>query len=83
MWRAFVMVSFVLIVAAGGGILVRAGWIPWTVPLVIDELGFVLLGIAARRNRGTQTPAAIREPDTKLHRQDLATNPLPDSGPQP
>jgi hypothetical protein len=51
--------------------------------VVIVVLGFVLLGIAARRNRGTQTPAAIREPDTKLHRQDLATNPLPDSGPQP
>jgi hypothetical protein len=82
MWRAFLIVSFVLIVAAGGGILVRAGWIPWTAPAVIGVLGFVLFGIAARRNRGTQTPAAVREPHTKLHRQDLATNPLPDKGPE-
>jgi hypothetical protein len=82
MWRAFLILSFVLIVAAGGGILVRAGWIPWTTPAVIGVLGFVLFGIAARRNRGTQTPAAIREPRTKLHRQDLAANPLADRGPE-
>jgi hypothetical protein len=50
-WGAFQTIALILIVAAGAGLLVEAGWIPWIVPVTLLVVGLIVAGIAAYRAR--------------------------------
>ena len=79
MWRVFVVVCLILIVAGASSFMVEVGFVPWIVPLVLATFGLILGGVVIRRRRGTQSDHSDRDRRTKLHVRDLAARPLPGS----
>lgn len=79
MFRTFVLVALVLIVAGASAFLVEGGITvtPWIVVPVLAVFGLILAGVAGKRRRGTRTPLATLERRVKLHTRDLATQPPP------